>query len=202
MSEDVKKTKTGRIPSLDYFRGIVIFLMIQGHLFRALLEPGVKKSSWFPFHEFIHGVVAPGFLFLAGYLFFHTIHNKRKTDFLTKARQLGGIVLLGYFLHLPFFSLTKIIEFWGSGTELKLFRMDILQTIGFSLLIALLIWVFLRRFFIPGLQCWRCSTSLPLLYTPLPRIPFWHPLRTVRYPSFPWFPGLSTSSSAFWFPGF
>ncbi|MEN8222752.1 MAG: hypothetical protein ABFR36_05790 [Acidobacteriota bacterium] len=144
-----KRSTTARIPHLDYFRGIIIFLMIQGHLFRALLEPGIKGASWFRIHEYIHGVVAPGFLFLAGYLFYHTIHNKGQSEFLIKARQLSGIVLLGYFLHLPFFSLTKIIEFWGTGIEYKLFRMDILQTIGFSLLTALFIWVFIRRFFIP-----------------------------------------------------
>lgn len=138
-----------RIPSLDHFRGIIIFLMIQGHLFRALLMSDLKTGTWFMIHEYIHGVVAPGFLFLAGFLFYHTIHNKNRSALLRKTSQLSGVVLLGYFLHLPFFSLYKIIEFWGTGIEYKLIRMDILQTIGFSLLTALFIWVFLRRFFIP-----------------------------------------------------
>jgi len=138
-----------RIPSLDHFRGIIIFLMIQGHLFRALLMSDLKTGTWFMIHEYIHGVVAPGFLFLAGFLFYHTIHSKNTSALLRKTSQLSGVVLLGYFLHLPFFSLYKIIEFWGTGIEYKLLRMDILQTIGFSLLIAVFVWVFLRRLFIP-----------------------------------------------------
>ncbi len=144
-----KNSTSSRILSLDYFRGVIILLMIQGHLFRALLESDLKAGMWFIFHEYIHGVVAPGFLFLAGYLFYHTIHNKDRSAMFEKARQLSGVVLLGYFLHLPFFSLYKIIEFWGTGVEYKLLRMDILHTIGFSLLTALFIWAFLRRFFIP-----------------------------------------------------
>ncbi len=148
-NENLNNSKSGRIPSLDYFRAVIIFLMIQGHLFRALLESDLKTGTWFIVHEYIHGVVAPGFLFLAGFLFYHTIHNKNSADMIEKIRQLSGIVLLGYFLHLPFFSLYKIIEFWGTGIEYKLIRMDILQTIGFSLLTALFLWVFIRRFFIP-----------------------------------------------------
>ncbi len=138
-----------REPFLDYFRGIIIFLMIQGHLFRSLLDTELKSGSWFRAHEYIHGVVAPGFLFLAGFLFYYTIHNKRSTDLLIKVRHLSGIIVLGYFLHLPFFSLQKIIEFWGTGIEYKLLRMDILQTIGFSLMLAIFVWAFLRRIFIP-----------------------------------------------------
>ncbi len=146
LKQDILKN---RLPSLDYFRGIIILLMIQGHLFRALLDNGTKSASWFRFHEYIHGVVAPGFLFLAGFLFYHTIHNKKSFDLIIKIRSFLGIIILGYFLHLPFFSLQKIIRLWGTGIEYKFLKMDILQTIGFALLISIFIWITLRRIFIP-----------------------------------------------------
>lgn len=149
MDKDKQSRIKEREPYLDYFRGIIIFLMIQGHLFRALLDKDLKSGFWFRTHEYIHGVVAPGFLFLAGFLFYYTIRNKSSSDLLIKARHLSGIIVLGYFLHLPFFSLQKIIEFWGTGIEYKLLRMDILQTIGFSLLTAIFVWKFLNRIFIP-----------------------------------------------------
>jgi len=146
-----KKQATNREPFLDYFRGIIILLMIQGHLFRALLDSSIKSSSWFRIHEYIHGVVAPGFLFLAGFLFYYTIHNKNTSDLIIKIRRLSGIVILGYFLHLPFFSLQKIIKLWGTGIEYKFLRMDILHTIGFSLLIAIFVRITLKRVFIPAI---------------------------------------------------
>jgi len=149
MNKDEKIRTKEREPFLDYFRGIIIFLMIQGHLFRALLDKDLKSGFWFRTHEYIHGVVAPGFLFLAGFLFYYTIRSKSSSDLIIKVRHLSGIIVLGYFLHLPFFSLQKIIEFWGTGIEYKLLRMDILQTIGFSLLIAIFVWKFLNRIFIP-----------------------------------------------------
>ncbi len=151
MNNEKKSRIAEREPFLDYFRGIIIFLMIQGLLFRALLDKDLKSGFWFRTHEYIHGVVAPGFLFLAGFLFYYTIHNKKSSDLLIKVRHLSGIIILGYFLHLPFFSLQKIIKLWGTGIEYKLLRMDILQTIGFSLLIAIFIWTFLRRIFIPAI---------------------------------------------------
>lgn len=149
MNKDKQIIIKEREPFLDYFRGIIIFLMIQGHLFRALLDKDLKSGFWFRTHEYIHGVVAPGFLFLAGFLFYFTIRNKKSSDLLIKVRHLSGIIILGYFLHLPFFSLQKIIEFWGTGIEYKMVRMDILQTIGFSLLISIFMWKFLNRIFIP-----------------------------------------------------
>ena len=138
-----------RLPYPDYFRGIIIFLMIQGHLFRALLDKNLKSGLWFNVHEPVHGMVAPGFLFLAGFLFYHTIHNKNVPELLDKGRHLFGILLWGYFLHLPFFSMHKIISLWGTGVEYKLLRMDILHTIGFSLLIATAAWILIRKYFFP-----------------------------------------------------
>lgn len=138
-----------RLLYLDYFRGIIIFLMIQGHLFRALLQNELKTGSWFNIHEFIHGVVAPGFLFLSGYLFYYTVRKKTSFEIVKKMRYYIGVVLIGYFLHLPFLSLRKILALWGRGVESKLLYMDILQTIGYSLILSALILILLKRFFIP-----------------------------------------------------
>ncbi|MEN8154445.1 MAG: heparan-alpha-glucosaminide N-acetyltransferase domain-containing protein [Acidobacteriota bacterium] len=146
-SENLQQGKK-RFLHLDYYRAIIILLMIQGHSLRALLLKDYHYSSWFRIHEFIHSIVAPGFLFLSGYLFFHTIKNKVSKDFLIKGYHYIGIIFIGYFLHLPFFSLRKIIELWGTGIENKFLNMDILQTIGYSLIISLLAWVLLRKIFI------------------------------------------------------
>ncbi len=65
-----------RLIFIDYYRMVIILLMIQGHTLRALLEKELKAGLWFKFHEFVHGAVAPGFLFLSGFLFYYTIKKK------------------------------------------------------------------------------------------------------------------------------
>jgi len=138
-----------RIIYLDYFRGLIILLMIQGHLFRAMLYVELKSGVWFSVHEFIHGVVAPGFLFLSGFLFYYSTRNRSNIEIAKKIKSYAGVVLIGYFLHLPYFSLKKIVAQWGSGSASRLLYMDILQTIGYSLIISALLIIISKRIFIP-----------------------------------------------------
>ncbi len=179
----------GRVPYLDYFRGIIILLMIQGHTFRALLDKSVKAGSWFEIHEFIHGVVAPGFLFLAGFLFYHTIHNKEMPRLIQKGKHIFGVIILGYFLHLPFFSLQKIIHLWGTGIEYKFLNMDILQTIGYSLLIVLLIWILIRKYFIFTVILMMSADIIFLMFKIIPDNIFlasFFDKSISQFPLFPW----------------
>lgn len=136
-----------RFLHLDYYRAIIILLMIQGHSLRALLLKDYQYSGWFKIHEFVHSVVAPGFLFLSGFLFYHSIKNKTSKDFFIKGYHYIGIIFIGYFLHLPFLSLEKIVKLWGTGIENRFLNIDILQAIGYSLIFSLLAWVYLRKFF-------------------------------------------------------
>ncbi len=50
-------------------------------------------------------------------------------------------------MHLPFFSLEKISKLWNRGASEELLQMDILQTIGYSLLVSAILWLLFRRFF-------------------------------------------------------
>ncbi len=136
-----------RLIYIDYYRAIIVFLMIQGHTLRALLHHTIKTGTWFNIHEFIHGAVAPGFLFLSGFLFYHTIKNKTVSDYINKFLAYIGIIMIGYFLHLPFFSFKKINNLWNTDIKDSLLQIDILQTIGFSLLISLLFWIILKNNF-------------------------------------------------------
>ncbi len=184
----MKSKEKERLPYPDYFRGIIILLMIQGHLFRALLDKGVKAESWFRIHEFIHGVVAPGFLFLAGFLFFHTIHNKELPQLIQKGKHIFGVIILGYFLHLPFFSLRKIVRLWGTGIEYKFLNMDILQTIGYSLLIVLLVWIFFRKYFILIVISLMTANIILQIFKTVPDNIFFASFFDKNMSQFPFFP--------------
>jgi len=147
LTKSIENKKT-HLFYIDLFRAFIIVLMIQGHLFRALLSTDIKKGLIFSIHEYIHGLVAPGFLFLSGFLFFYTIRNKSGKEILLKLKVYAGIVFIGYFLHLPFFSLSKLIGYWGEGAAEKFLYMDILQAIGYSLIISAIFWIISKRFFL------------------------------------------------------
>jgi hypothetical protein len=139
--------KKKRLFYIDYYRAIIVLLMIQGHTLRALLSNSIKTGKWFYIHEFIHGAVAPGFLFLSGFLFYHTIKNKTFIDYINKLYAYIGIIVIGYFLHLPFLSFKKLSNLWDTNIKNGFLQIDILQTIGFSLLLSLFAWILLKKHF-------------------------------------------------------
>lgn len=157
---------------IDLYRGLVVLFMLEGHLFRELLHQDVIKSPLFQFHDLFHGISAPAFLFGSG-LTFVLSTRKRWEDYHhwdpPFARRLGRILtilFLGYALHLPFLSAKKLITEGKFEHYLQLFQSDVLQCIGFGLLILHALLFFFkteRRFY--GLVL-SATVAVPLL-TPL-----------------------------------
>jgi len=124
--------------------------MIETHVVNALILPSIKEE---PFHKvltFINGLVAPTFLFCAGFAFAISLHRKRDHfSFVSRHYwrylfRLLFILVVGYSLHLPFFSLSRLRELHDPQTWLPFFQADILQTISVSLFMAALVAAFVR----------------------------------------------------------
>jgi hypothetical protein len=126
---------------IDLLRFGAVVFMLQGHTFDALLKQSVKQASLFFVHDFFHGFVAPMFLFASGVAF--GVATYRKWDqhlcwSATLRKRLGrflGLILVGYALHLPFFSLSKIVHESSSQEIAAFMQVDALQCIGVTLLI-------------------------------------------------------------------
>ena len=124
--------------------------MIQGHLFRAYLLPSIRQLPWYKIHEVLHGFVAPGFLFAAGFTAFLSFHNKRQNyirldgAFFKRLRRILFVIAVGYWIHLPFLSLRKTLLAVGRGQAGNFLRVDILQCIGTGLLLFTLLAVLLK----------------------------------------------------------
>jgi acyltransferase len=135
---------------LDLYRGVIVLLMLEGHVLRALLTEGAQRSAWFGYHELLHGVIGPGFLFGAGFAF--AITTQRRWDLLTALtpaffRRVGRMVLLvaiGYALHLPYFSIRKTLQMSNPQEWSAFLSFDVLQCIGLTLLALWLLLVILR----------------------------------------------------------
>ncbi len=132
-----------RYISADLLRGLVIIIMIEVHVFNAFLLPELKQTSWFSVLNFINGLVAPSFLFVSGFAF--QVSSGSKLDeirklgkaFWKKIGRIFQIIIIGYALHLPYYSFSKIIN-KSTQQQLQGFFAVVLQCIGFGLLFLFL----------------------------------------------------------------
>ncbi len=129
---------------IDLLRGWAVVVMIEVHVFNAFLIPAFREENWFKVLNFINGLVAPSFLFIAGYSFV-LIAQRKWNDYLSFGpvfwKQVGRILqvlAVGYALHLPFFSFNKLLniswEEWG-----VFWKIDVLHAIAVSLMTLLLL---------------------------------------------------------------
>ncbi len=134
---------------IDLLRGWAVIVMVEVHVFNAFLIPTFREEAWFKVLNFINGLVAPSFLFIAGYSFV-LIAQRKWNDYLsfneTFWKQLGRIfqvLVVGYALHIPFFSFSKLCEI--NWQEWSVFwKVDVLHTIAVSLLILLVVLIVTR----------------------------------------------------------
>lgn len=125
---------------IDLLRFIAVFFMIQGHVFEALLDHAVRLQSFYYIHDFFHGFVAPIFLFASGTAFGvstfkrweeHTVIGPR---FWKRVGKFLGLLVIGYALHLPYFSLAKIIQTATPAEINSWLQSDALHCIAVTLL--------------------------------------------------------------------
>jgi len=55
-----------RFPFLDWMRGLAVVIMIQCHVFNSFAVPAVRDGGPYVLSQFIGGMAAPLFLFMAG----------------------------------------------------------------------------------------------------------------------------------------
>lgn len=138
-----------RLVFVDLLRGWATLVMIEVHVFNAFLISGFKGTQWFGILNYVNGLVAPSFLFVAGFVF--VIASDRKLEefrtygkaFWKQLYRIGLIWVIGYGLHLPFFSLTRTLNESSPAQWLSFSQCDILHCIAVGMLT-----IFLGRIFI------------------------------------------------------
>jgi uncharacterized membrane protein len=192
-----------RYISADLLRGLVIIIMIEVHVFNAFLLPELRQAGWFGVLTFINGLVAPSFLFVSGFAF--QVSSGSKLDemrklgkaFWKKMMRIFQIIIIGYALHLPYYSFSKIINKSTPQQLQSFFAVDVLQCIGFGLL-----FLFLTRLLIKSDKVYHYFLIISLIIVTLISPVLWkidfnqyvHPLvgnyfnrlNGSLFPVFPW----------------
>ena len=126
-----------RIRAIDWLRGLAVVLMVQTHAL-SLLREELRAGTLFNALQWMDGLVAPAFILAAGFSMALTqvrtaaqtgAPEARRRRMLKTLRRLGEVLLVGTLVNWMWFPIFRQPR-W-------IFRMDILQCIGFSLLIAL-----------------------------------------------------------------
>lgn len=133
-----------RLGYIDWLRGLACVLMFQTHCYDAWLGPAARNSKFFMWSQIGGTFPAPLFLFLAGISLALVVDKLLKKD--AMPGQIGRITIRRGAEILALGLLFRLQEFaialgWAPWTDL--FRVDILNTIGISLMLmgALCWWV-------------------------------------------------------------
>jgi uncharacterized membrane protein len=148
-----------RLAYIDWMRGLACVLMFQTHCYDSWLSPEARHTSFFMYSQLTGTLPAPLFLFLAGISL--AILTTRLYAKALSPRHIGATILRRGAEIFGFGILFRLQEYfvaWGWAPWSDLFRVDILNTIGMSIMLI-------------GVMCWLvlaiCDRALPNRRLPL-----------------------------------
>jgi uncharacterized membrane protein len=131
-----------RLAYIDWMRGLACVLMFQTHCYDAWLSPAARQSKFFMYSQLGGTFPAPLFLFLAG-VSFALVTGKLWQKNLAPAKIARPTIRRGaeIFAFGLLFRLQEYVIAWGWAPLSDLLRVDVLNTIGLSMMLM-------------GLMCW------------------------------------------------
>jgi uncharacterized membrane protein len=131
-----------RLAYIDWMRGLACVLMFQTHCYDAWLSPAGRLSKFFMYSQLGGTFPAPLFLFLAGISFALVTEKLWKKNLppaqIARTTIRRGAEIFGFGL---LFRLQEYLIAWGWAPLSDLLRVDILNTIGLSMMLM-------------GIVCW------------------------------------------------
>jgi len=157
-----------RIAYIDWMRGLACVLMFQTHCYDSWLSPAARKTTFFGWSQLGGTLPAPLFLFLAGISFALVTDRMRQKGAsaneiaATTIRRGAEIFALGLLFRVQEFALGYP---WSPWTDLL--RVDILNTIGVSMMLMGVVCRFARRRPTNGMLAGAVAAGIALATPPL-----------------------------------
>jgi uncharacterized membrane protein len=142
---------SSRLAYIDWMRGLACVLMFQTHCYDSWLSDQARQSRFFMYSQLGGTFPAPLFLFLAG-ISFALVTDKLLQKNLAPAQIARTTIRRGaeIFAFGLLFRLQEYVIAWGWAPKSDLLRVDILNTIGLSMMLM-------------GLVCWLVLSTSPNL---------------------------------------
>lgn len=136
-----------RLAYIDWVRGLACLLMFQTHCYDSWLGGSARQSRFFMYSQLGGTFPAPLFLFLAGISFALVTEKLRKKNLppsqIARTTILRGAQIFAFGL---LFRVQEFVISWGWAPKSDLLRVDILNTIGMSMmLMGVFCWGLLSR---------------------------------------------------------
>lgn len=139
-----------RLAYIDWIRGLACVLMFQTHCYDSWLGGQARQSRFFMYSQLGGTFPAPLFLFVAGISFALVTERMRQKNLpageIARSTILRGAEILGLGL---LFRLQEFVISWGWAPKSDLLRVDILNTIGLSMMLM-------------GVVCWVVNEWKPV----------------------------------------
>lgn len=107
------RSAANRLAWIDLLRGLAVVGMIETHVVNVFLSSGYDTAGWRSQLSFFNGLVAPAFLWIAGYIQGRSVRRShelgRPVATAARWRRLGFVVALSFLLHIP-----GIFGGWGT----------------------------------------------------------------------------------------
>ncbi|MEP6669064.1 MAG: heparan-alpha-glucosaminide N-acetyltransferase domain-containing protein [Chthoniobacter sp.] len=152
-----------RLVWIDLFRGAAVLIMIETHVVNTFMVNSLRADGWFTVLNYINGLVAPSFLFIAGFVqgMERGASPDKPVKFARRAGHLLGILFLAYALHFPWTELGQ--HRWDDAVRVGS-QADVLQCISASLLLLLgVTWLAQKIGGRRGQSVWWCVLTALLL---------------------------------------
>jgi hypothetical protein len=138
-----------RVTYIDWMRGLACLLMFQTHCYDSWLNPTARQSRFFMYSQLGGTFPAPLFLFVAGISFALVTEKLRQKNLtpgqIARTTIRRGAEILGFGL---LFRVQEFMVSWGWAPKSDLLRVDILNTIGVSMILM-------------GVFCWLVLALSP-----------------------------------------
>ena len=138
-----------RVAWIDLLRGIAVVGMIETHVVNTFLDTSFDSTNWLRTLRSYDGLIAPCFLWIAGYVqglsIRHGIAQDRSVISAARLRRIGFIGLTGFALHAPIWNWLK--GDFSKETWRILLNVDILQCLAVSLLLIIYLGHWARKRF-------------------------------------------------------
>lgn len=125
-----------RFPFLDWMRGLAVLIMIQCHTFNSLARMDLRESGPYVLTQFIGGMAAPLFLFMAGMTFGFQMESMERRELPAGRRWVLSMRRAGYILGIAFlFRLTNWAAALPQADWHEIIKVDILNCMAVAMMV-------------------------------------------------------------------
>lgn len=93
-----------RLEWLDLFRGLAVLGMVWTHAAHTFLDERLQQTDWFHHWDYYHGLIAPAFFWIAGFVRAHVTADSPKPAW-PAFKRLLMVLLIAYLMYVPWLAL-------------------------------------------------------------------------------------------------